>query len=269
SPSVTSTWPAVRECVPSASDHARASAICPTAAAAWLSSSLSAPAGSLRTARPSAIAPEETTSRSHLLLWSPAMSAASEASQSRLSAPAEESTSRDEPTLTTIRRKAVNDGDFDMVPGSGVKPRRLCSTAIIFRQEVRFRSSLGWTVLCFPDERCLHTFGRERHSPQPQAGCIMNRVGKRCSDRCASRLARANQRLLWPVDQLYVDLGHTREPQDRIARPVHAQDARAVEHHLFHQCPANRLQDTALDLSAYAVRIDDLPAIMRAGDSFD
>ena len=42
----------------------RASAIWPTAAAAWLSSSFSAPAESPSTERPSAIAPEETTSTS-------------------------------------------------------------------------------------------------------------------------------------------------------------------------------------------------------------
>ena len=46
------------------SDQMRASAIWPTAAAAWLSSSFSAPAGSPSTERPSAIAPEETTSTS-------------------------------------------------------------------------------------------------------------------------------------------------------------------------------------------------------------
>ncbi len=38
----------------------RASAICPTAAAPWLSSSFSAPRGSFRRLRPSAIEPDET-----------------------------------------------------------------------------------------------------------------------------------------------------------------------------------------------------------------
>ena len=45
----------------SARDHSLASAICPIAAEAWLSSSFSAPLGSLAIVRPSAIAPEDTT----------------------------------------------------------------------------------------------------------------------------------------------------------------------------------------------------------------
>ena len=79
-----------------------------------LSSSLSAPAGSLSTARPSAIAPDDTTSTSPLSLCSAAMSAASESSQSRLSAPAEESTSSEEPTFTTMRRKEAREGVWGM-----------------------------------------------------------------------------------------------------------------------------------------------------------
>jgi hypothetical protein len=49
---------------PSTSDQIRASAIWPTAAAAWLSSSFSAPRGSFRRLRPSAIEPDETISSS-------------------------------------------------------------------------------------------------------------------------------------------------------------------------------------------------------------
>src|SRR5260370_302415 len=59
-------------CRPSTSDQVRASAICPTAAAPRLSSSLSGPAGSLSTARPRAMAPDETTRRSHGLGCRPA-----------------------------------------------------------------------------------------------------------------------------------------------------------------------------------------------------
>ena len=42
---VKSTWPATMPCSASARDHSLASAICPIAAEAWLSSSLSAPLG--------------------------------------------------------------------------------------------------------------------------------------------------------------------------------------------------------------------------------
>ena len=48
----------------SVSAQMRASAICPTAAAAWLSSSFRSPSGRPSTVRPSAIEPEETTSTS-------------------------------------------------------------------------------------------------------------------------------------------------------------------------------------------------------------
>src|SRR5262249_26160909 len=97
---------------PSASDQVRASAICPTAAAAWLFSSRSVPLGSLSTARPSAIAPEETTRMSRVLSCSSAISSASEASQASFTRPASASTSSDEPTLTTTRRKSVSDGSL-------------------------------------------------------------------------------------------------------------------------------------------------------------
>src|ERR1700722_5463001 len=96
----------------SASVQVRASVIWPTAAAAWLSSSLSGPEGSFSTARPSAIAPDETTITSRLSRCSGARSSASEVSHDSLSLPAAASTSREEPTFTTIRRKSPSRGVF-------------------------------------------------------------------------------------------------------------------------------------------------------------
>src|SRR3979490_1128485 len=122
---------------PSASDQVRASAICPTAAAAWLSSSLSGPLGSRSTARPSAIAPDDTTRISRPCACSLAISAASEASHASLTRPASASTSRDDPTLTTMRRKSASKGIvLDMrparSPGEGslarLRRRRTCPT---------------------------------------------------------------------------------------------------------------------------------------------
>src|SRR5215470_3406339 len=95
---------------PSASVQVRASAIWPTAAAAWLSSSLSAPGTSLRRLRPSAMAPDDTTSTSRPSPCRPARSSVSDVSHASLSAPARESTSSEEPTLTTMRRKSVRRG---------------------------------------------------------------------------------------------------------------------------------------------------------------
>src|SRR4029077_4017091 len=92
----------------SASAQVRASAIWPTAAAAWLSSSLSGPSGNLSTARPSAMAPDETTMTSRLSRCSAARSAESAASHASLSLPALASTRSEEPTLTTMRRKSAN-----------------------------------------------------------------------------------------------------------------------------------------------------------------
>src|SRR5580704_534693 len=104
----------------SASVQVRASAIWPTAAAAWLSSSSSRPGGNLSTVRPSAMAPEDTTSRSRLPPCSTARSAISDSSQASLSLPACASTSREEPTLTTIRRKSASRGVSMLVFMAGV-----------------------------------------------------------------------------------------------------------------------------------------------------
>ena len=44
---------------------------------------------------------------------------------------------------------------------------------------------------------------------------------------------------------------------------------RAIELHFLHQHAADSLQDTALDLRAHTIGIDDLPAIMRAENPLD
>ncbi len=93
---------------PSISAQVRASAIWPTAAAACVSSSFSGAVRQLQHAqRPSAIAPDDTTSMSRLSLCSSAMSSHSARSQSRAVCRPAGSTSSDEPTLTTMRRKSV------------------------------------------------------------------------------------------------------------------------------------------------------------------
>src|SRR5882757_1826762 len=96
--------------LPSTSDQIRASAICPTAAAPWLSSSFSGPRGNFRRLRPSAIEPDETTRTSRPSPCSLAMSAASADSHDARTSPASESISSDEPTLTTMRRKFLSAG---------------------------------------------------------------------------------------------------------------------------------------------------------------
>ena len=125
----------------SASDQIRASAICPTAAAAWLSSSFSAPAGSPSTVRPSAMAPDETTSTSTPRACSSAISSASAASQAWLSRPVARSTRSAEPTLRTTRRNAVKarahgcHSSCTSATGSAaarassITPRSACSTS--------------------------------------------------------------------------------------------------------------------------------------------
>src|SRR3984885_9671546 len=99
-------------CRDSASLQVRANAICPTAAAAWLSSSLSGPDGSLSTARPSAIAPDETIRRSRPSRCNAARSALNDASHVSRSPPARRSTSKEDPTFTTTRRKSASVGMF-------------------------------------------------------------------------------------------------------------------------------------------------------------
>src|SRR5689334_3835286 len=99
-------------CAPSTSDQIRASAICPTAAAPWLSSSFSGPRGNFKRLRPSAIEPDETTRTSRSSPCSLAISAASADSQAERTSPACESIRREEPTLTTMRRKFLSVGRF-------------------------------------------------------------------------------------------------------------------------------------------------------------
>ncbi len=62
------------------------------------------------------MAPEDTTMMSRFSLWSEAMSEAKLASQSRLRLPATASTSSDEPTFTTMRRKEERVGVLGMGP---------------------------------------------------------------------------------------------------------------------------------------------------------
>ena len=85
----------------------------------------SAQVGSFSTERPSAMAPDDTTRISRLSLCSAAMSSASEDSHCSCSRPACASTSSDEPTLTTMRRKSLSDGAFrDMAPMSRILTAR-------------------------------------------------------------------------------------------------------------------------------------------------
>src|SRR6184192_652020 len=99
---------------PSTSDQIRASAIWPTAAAPWLSSSFRGPRGNFRRLRPSAIEPDETTRTSRPSPCSLAISAASAASHAERTSPAWESIRSEEPTLTTMRRKFLSAGRFMM-----------------------------------------------------------------------------------------------------------------------------------------------------------
>src|SRR5271166_5259333 len=114
----------------SACDHWLASAICPTAAEAWLSSSFSAPFGRPATVRPSAIAPDETTSRLAPRPCSAAMSAISASSQACLTKPREASTRSEEPTLTTTRLNRSREG-------TGVKGTRAFREIAPLRHETR------------------------------------------------------------------------------------------------------------------------------------
>src|SRR5262245_43238659 len=75
------------------------------------------------------MAPEDTTRTSRRPLCRPAISAASEASHSRLRPPAEESTSNEEPTFTTMRRKSLSDGVFCIAP-KDLFMAALCSTGL-------------------------------------------------------------------------------------------------------------------------------------------
>ena len=130
-------------CCPSTSDQIRASSICPTAAAPWLSSSLSGPRGSFSRLRPSAIEPDETISISRPSPCSLAISATSAASHDARTSPLAESISSDEPTLTTMRRKFLSAGRFMGLGGSGKR-------AAVLQQAAALRKRPFWDKMAIP-----------------------------------------------------------------------------------------------------------------------
>ena len=69
------------------------------------------------------------------------------------------------------------------------------------------------------------------------------------------------------VDQRHFDLWRLRKPEDRIARPIHAGDAGAVEPHFFMKSAAECLEDASLHLVAQAIGIHNEPAIVNAGNA--
>src|SRR5262245_38956865 len=97
---------------------------------------------------------------------------------------------------------------------------------------------------------------------QPDAGCVKHRVRDGGRNDRGRGLARTPRLFVWPVNELHHDVGHLREREDRIARPVEAGDLRAVELQLLYQRPAHGLDHIALDLALQAVGVDDLAAVV-------
>ena len=110
---------------------------------------------------------------------------------------------------------------------------------------------------------------REWDSAQPRPGRVEHGIRQRRSHRRAGRFTGAKRRLGRPVDQRDVELGNVGEAQDRIAAPIETRHPRAIELDLFHQRPAEGLQDAALNLRSRAVGVDDLPAVKRARHPLD
>ena len=142
---------------------------------------------------------------------------------------------------------AARPADCDPGPRrrTGAAPRRSCPFA--FQAPCRAAFTLA---------------GCERHGPHAHAGRVEDRVRDRRRHDSRGRLAGAPRLLGRPVDQVDHDLGHVREGQNRVARPVEACDGAAIEGDLLHQHPADGLDDVAVELVAHAVRINDLAAIL-------
>src|SRR6266550_8110757 len=104
-------------------------------------------------------------------------------------------------------------------------------------------------------QRSEHFLRHERHRAQPHADCIAYRVRDRRRHDRRRRLADAPRFFRWTIDQVDVDIGDLGKCQDRIARPVDAGHARAVERDSLFQHPAYRLQNVALDLVLHPVRL--------------
>src|SRR5215472_5489472 len=85
-------------------------------------------------------------------------------------------------------------------------------------------------------ERGLHPVGGERELADALAGGVEDRVADRAANDGDGRLAGAQRGQVRVVDQLDPDVvRQLRERDDRIGRPVDAEDARPVELHLLLQ----------------------------------
>src|ERR1700674_2955959 len=97
-------------------------------------------------------------------------------------------------------------------------------------------------------ERGFHLLGPEWDRAQTNARRIEDGVTQRCSDWRRGGLARAQQWQLRMINERDFDRRKLGEAQNRIAHPIHAGDARAVELHLFVERAAERLHDQYLHL---------------------
>ena len=93
-------------------------------------------------------------------------------------------------------------------------------------------------------------------------------VGVGCaSPRNGSGFADAERRLVLPWQHQHVDLGQVREFYDRISAPFAGRHRAAFERDFLHQRAAGGLNDIAVDLVPYAVRIDHQPGILPGDDA--
>src|SRR5215468_10456092 len=80
--------------------------------------------------------------------------------------------------------------------------------------------------------------GREGYRTQPDPSSVEDGVSEGCSHGCRRGLTSAKWWQGWSVQEGHLDGWNFWEGQNRIARPIHAGDAGAIERHFLVQCAA-------------------------------
>src|SRR5947208_470553 len=140
-------------------------------------------------------------------------------------------------------------------------PRRTRRSAFFpLRQSMRDNSA-------FLTERGLHPRWCKWNFPQSNAGGVEHRIGHGCRDGRTRSFTSAVRGLIWPINESHFKRGSFREPEQRIADPIGAGYARAIEGDFFVQSPAECLDDVAFHLISETIGVDDETAIVSAGYS--
>src|SRR5215831_15215599 len=122
----------------------------------------------------------------------------------------------------------------------------------------------GWSCTVRPRRECRFDPGRrEGYRTQSDPSSVEDGVCEGCSHGCRRGLASAKWWQCWSVKKGHLDSRDFWEGQNRIAHPVHAGDAGAIERYFLVKCAAERLHNRSFDLVAQPIGIDHQAAVVR------